>query len=90
MKVLQKLDMYWERGNPSIREKLRVHDSIVRSKLKYRLAATAMNEAVKHNLHVFQFKGLGAYEALQQRLLIGVKTEPYQNGDSATAFWWLV
>ena len=33
MVILKKLDIYWREANPSITEKLRVHDAIIRSKL---------------------------------------------------------
>ena len=66
MTILKRLDLYWFKANPSIKEKLEVFDSIIRSKLLYGLESAPLNESTKHELDIFQLKGI--------RKIIGVKT----------------
>ena len=66
MTVLKKLDIYWREANPSISQKINVHDAIIRSKLLYGLESTAMSDTVKRKLDTFQLKGL--------RKILNIKT----------------
>ena len=66
MTILKKLDLYWFKANPSIKEKLQVYDAIIKSKLLYGLESAPMNESTKHELDIFQLKGL--------RKILGIKT----------------
>ena len=62
----QKLDLYWSKANPNVKQKILVYDAVIRAKLLHGLESTAMNKTVKHSLDVFQLKGL--------RKILGVKT----------------
>ena len=66
MTILKRLDIYWLHANPSVKEKIQVYDSIIRSKLLYGLESAPMNESTKHELDIFQLKGL--------RKILGIKT----------------
>ena len=66
MAILRKLDIYWLKTNASIKEKLQVYDAIIRSKFLYGLESAPMNETTKHELDIFQLKGL--------RQILGIKT----------------
>ena len=65
MAILKRLDLYWFKANPSIKEKLQVFDAIIKSKLLYGLESAPMNETIKHELDIFQLKGL--------RKILGIK-----------------
>ena len=58
MTILKKLDIYWNKANPTVKQKLIVYDAIIRSKLLYGLESAPMNESVKHSLDIFQMKGV--------------------------------
>ena len=66
MTILKRLDLYWFKANPSIKEKLQVFDAIIKSKLLYGLESAPMNEYTKHELDIFQLKGIGK--------ILGIKT----------------
>ena len=66
MAILKRLDLYWFKANPSIKEKLQVFDAIIKSKLLYGLESAPLNESTKHELDIFQLKGI--------RKILGIKT----------------
>ena len=58
MAILKKLDIFWRKADPGIKQKILVYDAVVRAKLVYGLESAVMNESVKHKLDVFQLRGL--------------------------------
>ena len=66
MAILKKLNLYWGKANPPIKEKLQVYDAIIGSDLLYGLESAPMNDYTKHELDIFQLKGI--------RKIFGIKT----------------
>ena len=63
MAILKRLDLYWFKANPSIKEKIQVFDTVIQSKLLYGLESSPMNEYTKHELDIFQLKGIRKFLA---------------------------
>jgi hypothetical protein len=54
----KKLDLFWGHSDCSVRQKLLVHDAVIRSKLMYGLESLQLNESALKRLDTFQLKGL--------------------------------
>ena len=58
MAIWKRLGIFWKQSNCTVRTKLTVYDSIIRSKLMYSLESAALTPADKKDLDTFQLKGL--------------------------------
>ena len=58
MLTLKRLDLFWLHGDCSIRQKINVFNSVIRSKLAYGLESVQLNKAAINKLDVIQLKGL--------------------------------
>ena len=58
MAILKRLDMFWHHSDCSMKQKVLVFNSVLRSKLVYGLESLELIESMRQKLDVFQLKGL--------------------------------
>ena len=59
IRSMEKLEVYWKHSNCSVRQKLIVYDSIIRTKLIYGMEGAQINDHIKKKrIDSFQLKGI--------------------------------